>query len=49
MAALQGLISVGLRLNKEAESLGASPRKGAAPAPAGPTEPAKAICSMSLG
>jgi phage terminase large subunit GpA-like protein len=49
MAALHGLISMGLRLNKEAESLGASPRKGAAPAPAGPTEPAKVIRSRWMG
>jgi phage terminase large subunit GpA-like protein len=52
MAALHGLISMGLRLNKEAESLGVSPCKGAvsAPAgPAGPAEPAKVIRSRWMG
>jgi phage terminase large subunit GpA-like protein len=46
MAALHGLISMGLRLNEEAESLGASPRKGTVSAPAGP---AKVIRSRWMG
>ncbi len=49
MAALHGLISMGLQLNKEAESLGASPRKGPVSAPAGLAEPAKVIRSRWMG
>lgn len=49
MAALHGLISMGLRLNKEAESLGANPRKGAISAPAGAAEPVKVIRSRWMG
>jgi hypothetical protein len=44
MAALHGLISMGLRLNGEADGIGAAPAKGA-PAPARPTEPPRVIRS----
>lgn len=48
MAALHGLISMGLQLNKEAESLGGLPRKGTASVQVGSTEPAKVIRSRWL-
>jgi phage terminase large subunit GpA-like protein len=44
MAALHGLISMGLRLNAEADAIGAAPAKGA-PAPARPAEPPRVIRS----
>jgi phage terminase large subunit GpA-like protein len=44
MAALHGLISMGLRLNAEADAIGAAPAKGA-PAPTRPTEPPRVIRS----
>jgi phage terminase large subunit GpA-like protein len=44
MAALHGLISMGLRLNAEADALSAAPAKGA-PAPARPSEPSRVIRS----
>jgi hypothetical protein len=40
---------MGLRLDKEADSLRANPRKAAAPAPIGPAEPAKVIRSRWMG
>jgi phage terminase large subunit GpA-like protein len=44
MAALHGLISMGLRLNAEADAIGTAPAKGA-PAPTRPAEPPKVIRS----
>jgi hypothetical protein len=44
MAALHGLISMGLRLNEEADAIGVAPAKGA-PAPTRPAEPPKVIRS----
>lgn len=44
MAALHGLISMGLRLNEEADAIGAAQAKGA-PAPARSAEPSRVIRS----
>jgi len=44
MAALHGLIAMGLRLNAEADAIGAAPAKGLR-ALAKPTEPPKVIRS----
>jgi len=48
MAALHGLISMGLRLNAEADAFVAAPSKGAPP-PARPAEPPKVIRSRWMG
>jgi phage terminase large subunit GpA-like protein len=48
MAALHGLISMGLRLNEEADAIGAAPAKGT-PAPARPAEPPRVIRSRWMG
>ncbi|NWG25336.1 MAG: phage terminase large subunit family protein, partial [Pseudorhodoplanes sp.] len=48
MAALHGLISMGLRLNEEADAIGAVPGKGA-PAPARPAEAPRVIRSRWMG
>lgn len=45
MAALHGPISIGLRLNKETEALGVSPRKGAVPDSAAASNPPEVIRS----
>lgn len=47
MAALHGLIGMGLRLNAEADAIGTAPAKGA-PAPARPAEPPRVIRSRWL-
>ena len=44
MTALHGLISMGLRLNEEADAIGAAPAEGA-PAPAKLAEPPRVIRS----